>query len=51
MPPIVTRLARPATRNLKPLLKLLAFARPYAWRVVVALLVAAGSVLAFGQVF
>ena len=45
---------RAGTRNLKPLLLLLAYARPY-WRrvvlAVVALLVAATSILAFGQVF
>ncbi len=44
---------RPATRNLKPLLRLLGFVRPHLGRVllaVLALLVAAGAVLAFGQV-
>ncbi len=44
---------RPGTRNLESLLRLLRFARPYAWRLtgaVLALMVAAGSVLAFGQV-
>jgi ATP-binding cassette subfamily B protein len=44
---------RPATRNLGPLLRLLGFVRPYLGRMVlaaVALLIAAGSVLAFGQV-
>ena len=44
---------RPGSRNLKPLLRLLAFVRPYLGRVllaVLALLVAAGAVLAFGQV-
>ncbi len=44
---------RPTTRNLKPLLRLLGFVRPYLGRVllaVLALLVAAGAVLAFGQV-
>ena len=44
---------RPTTRNLGPLLRLLGFVRPYLGRVVLAalaLLVAAGSVLAFGQV-
>ncbi len=45
---------RPATRDLRPLLRLLGFVRPYGWRVfgaVVALVVAAGAVLVFGQVF
>ena len=45
---------RPLTRDLKPLLRLFAFVRPYRLRVlaaVVALLVAAGAVLAIGQVF
>ncbi len=45
---------RPTTRDLRPLLRLLGFLRRYAWRVfaaVLALLVAAGAVLAFGQVF
>ena len=44
---------RPTTRNLGSLLPLLRFARPYVMRLVVAvaaLLIAAGSVLAFGQV-
>jgi ATP-binding cassette subfamily B protein len=44
---------RPTTRNLGPLLRLLGFLRPYLGRLalaVLALLVAAGSVLAFGQV-
>ncbi len=44
---------RPVTRNLGPLLRLLGFVRPYLGRVVLAalaLLVGAGSVLAFGQV-
>ncbi len=44
---------RPTTRNLKPLMRLLGFVRPYFGRVllaVLALLVAAGAVLAFGQV-
>ena len=44
---------RPTSRNLKPLLRLLGFMRPYLGRVVLAalaLLVAAGAVLAFGQV-
>jgi ATP-binding cassette subfamily B protein len=44
---------RPTTRNLGPLLRLLGFVRPYLGRVILAalaLLVAAGSVLAFGQV-
>ncbi len=44
---------RPGSRNLKPLLRLLGFVRPYLGRVllaVLALLVAAGAVLAFGQV-
>ncbi len=45
---------RPTTRDLRPLLRLLGFVRPYFARLllaVVALIVAAGSVLAFGQVF
>ena len=44
---------RPGSRNLKPLLRLLGFVRPYLGQVVLAvlaLLVAAGAVLAFGQV-
>jgi len=44
---------RPITRNLAPLLRLLGFVRPYLGRVLLAtlaLLVAASSVLAFGQV-
>ncbi|MBK1731012.1 ABC transporter transmembrane domain-containing protein [Thiococcus pfennigii] len=44
---------RPISRNLRPLLRLLAFLRPYLGRTllaVVALFVAAGAVLAFGQV-
>ncbi|MEY6433470.1 ABC transporter transmembrane domain-containing protein [Thioalkalicoccus limnaeus] len=44
---------RPLSRNLIPLVRLLAFVRPYRGRVLlaaVALLIAAGSVLAFGQV-
>jgi ATP-binding cassette subfamily B protein len=44
---------RPITRNLAPLLRLLRFVRPYLGHVAlasVALLVAAGAVLAFGQV-
>ena len=44
---------RPMTRNLGPLLRLLGFVRPYLGRVLLAalaLLVAAGAVLAFGQV-
>ena len=44
---------RPTTRNLAPLLRLLGFVRPYLGRVLLAtlaLLVAASSVLAFGQV-
>jgi ATP-binding cassette, subfamily B, bacterial len=44
---------RPTTRNLGPLLRLLGFVRPYLARMLLAglaLLVAAGSVLAFGQV-
>lgn len=44
---------RPIGRDPRPLLRLLAFARPYLGRVVIAtiaLLGAAGSVLAFGQV-
>ncbi len=44
---------RPTTRNLGPLLRLFGFLRPYVWRLVLAalaLLIAAGSVLAFGQV-
>ena len=44
---------RPTSRNLQPLLRLLGFMRPYLGRVVLAalaLLVAAGAVLAFGQV-
>ena len=62
-PPILTEITmrssssdlpqRPTTRNLKPLLHLLGFVRPYFGRVllaVLALLVAAGAVLAFGQV-
>jgi len=45
---------RPTTRNLRPLLRLLGFIRPYGLRVlaaVMALITAAGAVLAFGQVF
>ncbi|MCU0835810.1 MAG: ABC transporter transmembrane domain-containing protein [Chromatiaceae bacterium] len=45
---------RPVTRDLRPLLRLLTFVWPYRWRVlaaVLALLVAAGAVLAIGQVF
>ncbi len=45
---------RPTARNLRPLLRLLGFVRPYFSRLllaVVALIFAAGSVLAFGQVF
>jgi ATP-binding cassette, subfamily B, bacterial len=45
---------RPTTRNLRPLARLLVFVRPYRFRVltaVVALIAAAGAVLAFGQVF
>ncbi len=45
---------RPTTRNLRPLLRLLGFLRPYYARLLaaaVALIVAAGAVLAFGQVF
>ncbi len=41
------------TRNLAPLVRLLRFVRPYLWQMglaAVALLVAAGTVLAFGQV-
>jgi len=44
---------RPTTRNLGPLLRLLRFVRPYLGRLMIAalaLLVAAGAVLAFGQV-
>ncbi|MBK1717820.1 ABC transporter transmembrane domain-containing protein [Thiocystis violacea] len=44
---------RPATRNLSALKRLLQFTRPYRGRLIVALMalmVAAGSVLAFGQV-
>jgi len=44
---------RPTSPNLRPLLRLLGFVRPYLGRVllaVLALLIAAGSVLAFGQV-
>lgn len=44
---------RPATRNLGALMRLLGFTRPYIGRLVaalIALVVAAGSVLAFGQV-
>ncbi|WP_295449735.1 ABC transporter transmembrane domain-containing protein [uncultured Thiodictyon sp.] len=44
---------RPTTRNLGPLLRLLAFMRPYRGRVLLAalaLIVAAAAVLAFGQV-
>lgn len=44
---------RPTSRNLTPLVRLLGFMRPYLGRVVLAalaLLVAAGAVLAFGQV-
>ena len=44
---------RPTTRNLGPLLRLLGFLRPYLGRLVlaaIALLIAAGAVLAFGQV-
>jgi ATP-binding cassette, subfamily B, bacterial len=44
---------RPGTRNLGALRRLLGFTRPYVWQLVgalAALLVAAGSVLAFGQV-
>lgn len=46
--------ARPATRDLRPLLRLLRFVRPYRLRLltaVAALFLAAGAVLAFGQVF
>ena len=42
------------TRDLRPLLRLLALVWPYRWRVlaaVLALLIAAGAVLAIGQVF
>lgn len=45
---------RPTTRNLRPLAQLLVFVRPYRFRVlaaVLALITAAGAVLAFGQVF
>ena len=44
---------RPVTRNLRPLLRLLGFVRPYLGRLLIAaaaLLIAAGAVLAFGQV-
>jgi ATP-binding cassette, subfamily B, bacterial len=44
---------RPATRKLGPLLRLLQFTRPYGWHMaiaVVALFIAAGAVLGFGQV-
>lgn len=44
---------RPATRKLGPLMRLLQFTRPYSGQMaiaVVALLIAAGAVLAFGQV-
>jgi ATP-binding cassette subfamily B protein len=45
---------RPTTRNLRPLVRLLQFVRPYRLRflaAIVALIVASGAVLAFGQVF
>ncbi len=45
---------RPVSRDMKPLLRLLAFVWPYRTQVfaaALALLIAAGSVLAFGQVF
>lgn len=45
---------RPVTRNLRPLLRLLSFVRPYRLRLlaaVAALVTAAAAVLAFGQVF
>lgn len=45
---------RPTTRNLRPLVRLLGFVRPYRFRLlaaVAALIAAAGAVLAFGQVF
>ncbi len=44
---------RPTTRKLGPLMQLLQFIRPYRWQAViamVALLIAASAVLAFGQV-
>jgi ATP-binding cassette subfamily B protein len=45
---------RPSSRNWRPLLRLLRFVWPYRWRVLAATLVlilAAGAVLSFGQVF
>ena len=50
---VITPSDRPATRNLGALRRLLEFTRPYGWQLLggmLALLVAAGSVLAFGQV-
>ncbi|NCA71312.1 MAG: ATP-binding cassette domain-containing protein [Sphingobacteriia bacterium] len=51
--PVAITDERPGTRNLGALRRLLGFVRPYRWPLVgalLALLVAAGSVLAFGQV-
>lgn len=51
--PVAISDERPGTRNLGALRRLLGFVRPYRWPLVgalLALLVAAGSVLAFGQV-
>ncbi len=48
-----TSINRPGTRNLGSLMRLLQFTRPYLGRLVIALValaIAAGSVLAFGQV-
>lgn len=52
--PALKRNDRPVSRDMKPLLRLFTFVRPYRPQVLaaaLALLVAAGSVLAFGQVF
>ncbi len=51
--PSADPLDRPRSRRLRPLLRLLGFARPYLWRLLLALLAllfAAGTLLAFGQV-
>ena len=50
-PPVDSR--RPQSRDLRPLLRLLALVRPYLWRLLaatLALMLAAGALLAFGQV-